>query len=42
VGRENIQHYDNNGKNTTKLTQKQQFLYYSENYYSLGVKNAKL
>jgi len=36
IGRENIQHY-NNEKNTTKLTQKQQFLHYSENYYSLGV-----
>ena len=34
MGRENIQHYDNNEKNTTILTQKQQFLHYSENYFS--------
>jgi len=33
MGRENIQHYDNNEKNTI-LTQKQQFLHYSENYFS--------
>jgi len=32
----NIQHYDNNEKNTTKLTQKEQFLHYGENYFSLG------
>jgi len=36
MSRENVQH-DNNEKNTTKLTQKQQFPHYSKNYYSLGV-----
>jgi len=36
MSRENTQH-NNNEKNTTKPTQKQQFLHYSENYYSLGV-----
>jgi len=34
MDRENIQHYDNNEKNTTKPTQKEQFLHYSENYHS--------
>jgi len=36
LGGENIQHYDNNEKNTTKLTQKEQFLRYSEKYFSLS------